>query len=409
MPENTTSRVRIILILGMLMTISPFAIDMYLPSFSQISEEMNTTASRVSLSVSSYLIGLAFGQIIYGPMLDRFGRRKPLFFGLTLFVVSSFACAATGTIEELVIARFFQALGGCVAWVGAAAMVRDFFPVQETPKIFSLLVLVLGVSPLVAPTVGGFVAVALGWREIFIILGAIATITLLVVAFFLPPAAGPDKSVRLHPGDLAKTFAGILREPQFITYTLSGSLAFASLFAYVSGSPVIFMNLYQLDPRTFGILFALISIGFIGASQFNILLVRHYNSDKIFKTVLTIQLVIGILFLIASLWQLPVYITVIFILLTMACVGMLNPNAAALSLAPFKKNIGSASALSGCIQITIASLVSGALGIFKDVALITFSAVMAVAAILAFIALRTGSRKFKVTLGENDGEAVAAH
>jgi DHA1 family bicyclomycin/chloramphenicol resistance-like MFS transporter len=409
MPENTAPRVRIILILGMLMTISPFAIDMYLPSFSQIAEEMNTTASRVSLSVSSYLIGLAFGQIIYGPMLDRFGRRKPLFFGLTLFVVSSFACAATGTTEELVIARFFQALGGCVAWVGAAAMVRDFFPVQETPKIFSLLVLVLGVSPLVAPTVGGFVAVALGWRAIFIILGAIATVTLLVVAFFLPPAAGPDKSVRLRPGDLAKTFAGILREPQFITYTLSGSLAFASLFAYVSGSPVIFMNLYQLDPRTFGILFAMISIGFIGASQFNILLVRHYTSDKIFKTVLTIQLVIGILFLIASLWQLPVYITVIFILLTMACVGMLNPNAAALSLAPFKKNIGSASALSGCIQITIASLVSGALGIFKDVALITFSAVMAVAALLAFIALRTGSRKFKVTLGKNDGEAVAVH
>ena len=162
MIKSSTPRKRIILILGMLMTVSPFAIDMYLPSFAQIAAEMNTTSSRVSLSVASYFVGLAFGQILYGPLLDRFGRRKPLYIGLILFVLASLVCAAVNNLEALVLARFFQALGGCVAWVGAATMVRDFFPIQETPKIFSLLVLVLGVSPLVAPSLGGFIAVSLG-------------------------------------------------------------------------------------------------------------------------------------------------------------------------------------------------------------------------------------------------------
>lgn len=409
MENNTISHTRVILILGMLMTVSPFAIDMYLPSFSQIAVEMNTSASRVSLSVASYLIGLAFGQIMYGPMLDRFGRRRPLYFGLILFVLASTTCAYAGNIEELVVARFFQALGGCVAWVGAVAMVRDFFPVQETPKIFSLLVLVLGVSPLVAPSLGGFIAVSLGWRAIFLILGGIVIFILLVVIFFLPPAAGPDRSVKLHPADLVRTYLSILKEPQFITYTLSGSLAFAALFAYVSGSPVIFMNLYQLDPRVFGLLFALISVGFIGASQFNILLVRRFRSDKIFKTVLTIQVITGLLFLLFSFLDPPVYVTVIFIILIMACVGMLNPNAAALSIAPFNRNIGSASALSGCIQITIASIVSAALGVFPDIRLTTFSAVMASAAFLALLVLYAGSRTFIVKIGAEESNQPVPH
>ena len=409
MMKPSAPRKRIILILGMLMTVSPFAIDMYLPSFAQIAAEMNTTSSRVSLSVASYFVGLAFGQILYGPLLDRFGRRKPLYIGLVLFVLASLVCASVNNLEALVLARFFQALGGCVAWVGAATMVRDFFPIQETPKIFSLLVLVLGVSPLVAPSLGGFIAVALGWRAIFLILAGIVVFILIVVILFLPPAAGPDPTVNLRPLQLIRTYASIIREPQFITYSLSGSLAFASLFAYVSGSPVIFMGLYNLDPRVFGLLFAFISVGFIGASQLNILLVRYFRSDKIFKTMLTVQLVVGVLFVVAANWELPVFISVGFILVTMACVGMINPNAAALALAPFNRNIGSASALSGFIQIGIASIVSTVLGLFHDIALITFAVVMFASALSAYMVLLFGSRYFKVKMGEDGSAGSAAH
>ncbi|MFM9074597.1 MAG: MFS transporter, partial [Bacteroidota bacterium] len=142
MEQQHQPRQRIILILGMLMTISPFAIDMYLPAFGQIANDMGTSATRISLSVASYFVGLAFGQLMYGPMLDRFGRKKPLYIGLSMFMAASLGCMQSDSITSLVVFRFFQALGGCVAWVAAATMVRDFFSIRESSKIFSLLILV---------------------------------------------------------------------------------------------------------------------------------------------------------------------------------------------------------------------------------------------------------------------------
>ena len=389
------------------MTISPFAIDMYLPSFGQIAGELSTTPARVSLSVASYFVGLAIGQLMYGPMLDRFGRRRPLYAGLVVFMLASLVCAEANSITELIVARFFQALGGCVAWVGAASMVRDFFPVQEASRVFSLLVLVLGVSPLVAPTVGGFVAESLGWRAIFFILLAIVAVILGVVAFFLPATREPDREVDLRPLPMLRTFLSILQEPQFITYSLSGALAFAALFTYVSGSPVVFMEFYGMKPADYGILFAGISVGFIGASQLNIWLSRRFSPDRIFKTVLPVQAVLGIGFVICSVWHAPLELTIFFIFTTMACVGMLNPNAAALSLAPFTRNIGSASALSGFIQIALASAVSAVIGAFDSVNLTAFAALMSVASLLAWAVLLVGSRfVVRLVLDDSDSGAV---
>jgi len=383
---------RIILILGLLMTVSPFAIDMYLPSFGQIATDLGTTQARVSLSVASYFVGLAFGQMLYGPLLDRYGRRKPLYFGLSLFMIASLVCAISVSLEELVAARFFQALGGCVAWVAAATMVRDFFPVQDAPRVFSLLVLVLGVSPLIAPTAGGFVAVAFGWRVIFYCLAVIAGLVMMAVIFFLPAARPPDKSVDLRPRPMIRTFLSILREPQFITYSLSGALAFASLFTYVSGSPVIFMELYKLEPDTYGLLFAGTSIGFIGASQLNVLFSRRFRPDRVFRFVLPVQVFLVIGFFAAAAFAPPVGMVIAFIFLIMACVGLLNPNASALALAPFNRNIGSASALSGCIQITLASIVSAVVGAFPDADLQYFAIVMAASPVLALLVWYVGGR-----------------
>ena len=408
MHATSSDRTRVILVLGMLMTISPFAIDMYLPAFGQIATELGTTPSRVSLSVASYFVGLAIGQLMYGPMLDRFGRRRPLYAGLVLFMVASLFCASAESIGALIAARFFQALGGCVAWVGAASMVRDFFPVREAPKVFSLLVLILGVSPLIAPTWGGFVAVSMGWRAIFFILMAIAAVVLSAVVFFLPTTREPDPEVDLRPLPLLRTFMSILREPQFITYSLSGSLAFAALFTYVSGSPVIFMEFYGLEPRAYGILFAAISVGFIGSSQLNIWLTRHFPPDRIFSTVLPVQVALGIGFVASAFWNPPVEVTIAFIFLTMSCIGMLNPNAAALALAPFTRNIGSASALSGFLQITLASLVSAIIGSVPDAGLLPFSVLISASSLLAIGVLLVGRRFIRrLVVDDAVGEAVA--
>src|SRR5580698_1859694 len=186
MSQKTHNRFLIILILGSLSTISPFAIDMYLPAFPEIAGALHTSTARIALSVSSYFAGLAFGQLLYGPLLDRFGRKLPLYAGLILFMISSLLCLRSRTVEWLVAMRFVQALGGCAAQVASMAMVRDFFPVHETAKIISLLILILGVSPLLAPTVGGFVAAHLGWQWVFIVLAAVAFLNLAILYCYLP-------------------------------------------------------------------------------------------------------------------------------------------------------------------------------------------------------------------------------
>src|SRR5450432_134851 len=153
----------LILIIGALNTITPFSIDMYLPAFPQIANDLHTSIGNVALSVSTYFLGFALGQILYGPLLDRFGRKRPLYAGLILYIIATISCTASGTIEALLIMRFFQALSGCVASVAAMAMVRDFFPVNKSARIISLLVLILGASPLLAPTAGSFIVTSWGW------------------------------------------------------------------------------------------------------------------------------------------------------------------------------------------------------------------------------------------------------
>src|SRR5687767_14439109 len=178
----------IIWILGALATVTPFAIDLYLPAFSQIADDFGTTPATISFSVSSYFIGMALGQILYGPLLDRFGRKRPLYVGLVVFILASIGVMQSGSVEVMIGLRFLQALGGSAAWVGAVAMVRDFFPVKESAKVFSLLFLIIGLSPLLAPTLGGFIVTLWGWQAVFIALASIAVFVALLVLFFLPEA-----------------------------------------------------------------------------------------------------------------------------------------------------------------------------------------------------------------------------
>ena len=387
----------IIWILGALATVSPFSIDMYLPAFAQIATEYGTTPATISLSVSSYFIGLAIGQMLYGPLLDRFGRKRPLYVGLIIFVISCVGCMQSRSIEALVAFRFVQALGGCVAWVGAMTMVRDFFPVKESAKVFSLLVLILGVSPLLAPTVGSFIATALGWQAIFIVLGVIVMMILLIVVFFLPEGQAPDLSVSLKAKPMFETFLSILKQPQFFTYTFAGAFSFATLFIYVAGSPVIFMEAYHLTPRMYGGIFALLSVGFIGSSQLNIFLVRRYSSEQLFRVALMGQVVVSILFLIGSYngW-LGLYETLGIFFILLSCIGIINPNASALALAPFTRNVGSASALMGCTQIGVAALASSGVGLFNSSDTLPIIALLPATAIVALIFLWIGQRRIGV-------------
>ncbi|MEO8770415.1 MAG: multidrug effflux MFS transporter [Ferruginibacter sp.] len=354
----------IILLLGLLNTITPFSIDMYLPAFPDMSKEFGVPISHIALSVSTYFLGFALGQILYGPLLDRYGRKPPLYIGLLFYIAASVGCMFSSTINALLILRFAQALSGCVASVAAMAMVRDFFPVKQSASIISLLILILGLSPLLAPSVGSLVLIAWNWHWVFGILSAITFIILLLVFFFLPEGHQPDTTMSLRPGPIVSSFKSVLFTNQFYVFSFAGSFAFCGLFVYVASSPAIFMDGFQVSKGFYGGIFALLSVGFIGGSQLNHVLSKKFSNRNIFITILAVQFFIGLLFLIGvfnewyTLWP-----TICFLFVLLFCAGLGYPNAAALAMAPFKKNAGTASALLGFIQIGIGSLVSAASGL----------------------------------------------
>ena len=407
--QHTQNKNLITLILGMLATVSPFAIDFYLPAFSQIADELNTSTARISLSVSSYFIGMALGQLIYGPLLDRYGRKPPLYAGLLIFIIASLGCTLSHRVELLIGLRFIQALGGSVAGVAAMAMVKDFFPPSQGPRIFAMLILTIGLSPLLAPSIGGFVAAAFNWKAVFVLLALIALFAMLIVFLFLPEGQEPDTTVTLQVKPMAKTYLAILSDTQFFTYTVAGSFAFATLFIYVAGSPIVFIELFKVSPQMYGAIFAFLSVGFIGASQVNILLVRKFSSSQIFRFALIVQVVAGVVFLgLALAGWMGLYSTIFMLFIFLSCVGLINPNASTLALAPFTKNVGSAAAMLGCSQIGIAALASIAVGMFEAASMLPMIASMVATAAFALFLLLSGEKKMngKVVTGEAGSGAV---
>ncbi len=399
-----------ILVLGSLTALGPFSIDMYLPGFEDIALSLHTTTATVALSLSSYFIGISAGQLLYGPLLDRHGRKKPLYVGLALYLVSTAVCMQSKHIETLIILRFIQAVGSCAAQVAAMAMVRDLFGPKESAKVFSLLLLVLGASPMLAPTAGGYITVNFGWRAIFLVLLILGAGITLLTLLFLPESYPADPGFSLKPRPILINFLSVLREPQFIIYVLVYAFAFAGLFAYVSGSPIVFMDIFHVDKKTYGWIFAFLSLAFIGLSQFNSLLLRRYNSEQIIRVALAGQAIVGILFFVVNKTVgLGLPQTIFFIFIFLAFLGFTNPNAAALSLAPFSKNAGSASALMGALQMGIGALASIGIGKFSDGTATPMIAIMASTAVVALIILWIGRRSGKLTLTSGASDVPIGH
>jgi DHA1 family bicyclomycin/chloramphenicol resistance-like MFS transporter len=382
-----------ILILGLLTAIGPFSIDMYLPGFPDIARDLHSTVAHVSLSLSSFFIGIAIGQLLYGPLLDRFGRKRPLYIGMVVYLLASVGCSLCRTADSLIAIRFLQALGGCVGMVAGRAMVRDLFPVEENAKIFSLLMLVVAVSPIIAPTLGGYVAAAFGWQWIFIILASIAAFTLATVYFALPESKVPDTSISLLPKHIIKSFAQIAKVPQFFTYAFTGSIAAAGLYAYIAGSPHVFMEIYKVSEKQYGWIFATIAAGLIGASQVNTVMLKRFTSEQIIRIALFCQTITGMLLFFGNFYHLlGLFSTIALILVFLSCQGFTFPNSSALSMAPFEKNAGSASALMGAIQLGIGALTSGLVSVLQNNNALAMSGVMACCALLSFIVLLFGRK-----------------
>jgi DHA1 family bicyclomycin/chloramphenicol resistance-like MFS transporter len=327
-------------------------------------------------------------------LLDRFGRKKPLYFGLSIYILASIGCALSNSVESLIFFRFIQALGGCVGMVAPSAVVRDVFPVDQSARVFSTLILILGVSPILAPTLGGYIVSGWGWKPIFLVTALITLLILLLVHFKLPETRKADKTFSLKPSNILANFKEVLKDPQFITYAFAGNIVSAGLFAYLAGSPFVFMELFKVSQEAYGWIFGLIAAGLITSSQINTLLLKKYKSEQILKTVQGIQLLLGIALVTgaaADLFNLTGLIIVIMLFLS--CQGFIFPNSAALAMAPFTSLAGSASAVLGALQMALGSFASALVGIFFNGTMIPMVVIMLFFSISGFIILIRGQKK----------------
>jgi DHA1 family bicyclomycin/chloramphenicol resistance-like MFS transporter len=323
---------RLLLVLGALSAFGPLAIDFYLPSFPALALAFATDVEHVQLSLAVYFVGLAIGQLVYGPLADRFGRRIPLLVGVTLFSLASLACALAPSLEWLVAARFIQALGGCAGMVVSRAVVRDLCDPINSAKVFSQLMLVMGLAPILAPLAGGLLLRTLGWPSIFISLALFSFICLLAVAKWLPETLAKEGSPAPLRGALGQ-YKRLFADLPFLGYALTGGCAVAGMFAYIAGSPFVFIELYGIPAEHFGWLFGSNAVGFI--------LVALAKPQALWP------LLVPLFGCIASL-------------------GILLPNASACAMAGQGRHAGSASALLGSLQFVIAASAAAMVGVLHD-------------------------------------------
>tara|TARA_Y100001951_G_scaffold84728_1_gene74274 strand:- start:7099 stop:8268 length:1170 start_codon:yes stop_codon:yes gene_type:complete len=368
---------RTLLILGALCAFGPLAIDFYLPSFPTLAQQFATDVEHIQLSLAAYFVGIAIGQLFHGPLADRFGRRVPLLVGVALFAVGSLACAIAPSLEWLIAARFVQALGGCAGMVITRAVVRDLCDPLVSAKVFSQLVLVMGLAPILAPLGGGLLLNTLGWPWIFHSLAIFATLCLLAVLRWLPETRPQE----LPPAPLSGAFGqyrALLGNASFMGYSLAGGVAMAGMFAYIAGSPFVFIELYGVPAEHYGWLFGSNAAGFVIMAQINARLVRAGGPAVWLRRVVLVYLSSGLCLLALAWWrpeQLWPLLVPLFI--CVASLGCVLPNATACAMAGQGRHAGSASGLLGSMQFTVAASASALVAFLHDGSAVPMALVIA--------------------------------
>ncbi|KTB98940.1 multidrug effflux MFS transporter [Pseudomonas syringae] len=357
---------RTILILGSLSAFGPLAIDFYLPGFPAMASYFGTDEKHVQLTLAAYFLGLSLGQLAYGPVADRFGRRIPMLVGVTLFMLASVACAFAPSLEWLIGARFIQALGGCAGMVLSRAIVSDKCNAVESAKVFSQLMLVMGLAPILAPMLGGVLVSTFGWQSIFASLALFSAACLTAVALWLPESM-PTSTPRQPLNGALRQYVNLLQDRVFIGHALTGGIAMAGMFAYVAGSPFVFIKLYGVPAEHYGWLFGMNAAGFILVAQINARILRKTGPAFLLSRTVWIYLAAALVLLAITglrteaLWPLlvPLFICV-------ASLGCIIPNASACAMNGQWARAGSASALLGCLQFSVAAVAASLVGVLHD-------------------------------------------
>ena len=392
-PLSRAQRWRTVLVLGSLIALGPLSIDTYLPALPALTEDLGASASAVQLTLTGTLVGLGLGQLVIGPLSDALGRRRPLIAGIVLHIAASLLCAIAPSIAVLGALRVLQGVGVAAASVVAMAVVRDLFSGSTAAAVLSRLILVMGVAPVVAPSLGGAVLEFGSWRTVFLLLAVLGGLLLLVAVFALRETLPPQRRVPAGLRPVLSGYRELLRDRTLVGLMLVAGLTMAAVFAYVSGSPFVLQEGFGLDETTFALVFGAGAIGLVAASQWNVVLLRRWSPAQILSTALVAGAVAGAVLVATSLTGFGGMLGILVPLwVLLGVVALCGPNAAAVALSRHGERAGAAAALLGASQFGIGAFVAPLTGMGEAGSAVPMALVIAgtlvVAALIARLVLR---------------------
>ncbi|MBU8855960.1 MULTISPECIES: multidrug effflux MFS transporter [unclassified Micromonospora] len=387
----STGGVTLLVLLGTLTAIGPLSLDMYLPAFPAMTRDLGADQAGIQLSLTTCLIGLAVGQLVTGPLSDRWGRRRPVLVGVVAYTVLALACAAAPNAPLLAAARFAQGVAGGMGVVVARAVVRDLYSGRDVAKYFSRLTLVFGVAPVAAPSVGSLVLRFGSWRAVFVTLAVIGAVLAVAVALRLPETLPPQRRSTGGLGATVRTMRSLLADRVYLGYALTQGFAFAGLFAYISGSSFVFQDVFGVSPAVFSVIFGVNALALVAVGQANARLLDRFTPRRLLVTTLVVGLVTAAGVLTGALAG-SLAVTAVALFAFVGSLGMVMPNSTALALDAHARHAGTAAALMGGLQSVVGALAAPLVGLGGEGSALPMAVVLAGAAFLSLTAVVTLAR-----------------
>ncbi|MCU6366911.1 Bcr/CflA family multidrug efflux MFS transporter [Enterobacter quasiroggenkampii] len=361
MTTRPHSSFKIVFILGLLAMLMPLSIDMYLPALPVISAQFGVPAGSAQMTLSTYILGFALGQLFYGPMADSLGRKPVILGGTLVFAAAAVACALAQTIDHLIIMRFFHGLAAAAASVVINALMRDIYPKEEFSRMMSFVMLVTTIAPLVAPMAGGAVLVWFSWHVIFWILALAALLASAMIFFFIDETLPVERRQKFHIRTTIGNFASLFRHKRVLSYMLASGFSFAGMFSFLSAGPFVYIELNHVSPQHFGYYFALNIVFLFIMTIINSRFVRRVGALNMFRAGLWIQFVMAIWLVVSAFLGVGFWALLVGVAAFVGCVSMVSSNAMAVILDEFPHMAGTASSLAGTFRFGIGAIVGALL------------------------------------------------
>lgn len=383
----SNKEILIVIILSLLTSFIALSIDLYLPAFKSIAEDLNTDMGKVQVSLSVFIGGLAVGQLLWGTLSDRVGRKWPLIIAIIVYSIASILAITANSIEELWLYRFLQAFSGSAGMVVPRAVVNDYFDRAKTAKIFSLLALISGVAPIIAPSIGNLLLGGDGWHTVFVAMAVFGAVAVLLVIFFLPETHSPKEKTTTYTKkerSVLASYIHVFQNKQFVVYTLVGSLTFSALMVYISNSPFLMMEIGGLTGTQYSLVFGLNAIGMVAGNYSVGFLANHFNIKTLVKFASLLQTIFGVFLVACMVAELPLIVILVLLFFSLLVMGIMLTATVTLALEPFHNDSGTASAVFGFFQLGLTFVLSGIIGLVQNNSVMPMALALLSCAVISF-------------------------